>query len=106
MDGLCTRCEANLVVGARFCATCGAAVDGCVACGAAVPAGSRFCPSCGRTIVQVERSEERKLVTVLFADVVGSTELADGRDPERVARILDRFAQTMTAALEAWGGSV
>jgi len=50
--------------------------------------------------------EERKQVTILFADVVGSTELADGRDPERVARILERYAATMREVLESWGGTV
>ena len=52
------------------------------------------------------RLEERKLVTVLFADLVGSTSLAAGRDPERTARILDRYAGTMREVLEVWGGTV
>jgi class 3 adenylate cyclase/tetratricopeptide (TPR) repeat protein len=55
---------------------------------------------------EVARTEERKVVTVLFADLVGSTTLADGRDPERVARILGRYAATMREALESWGGTV
>ena len=106
MDEVCTRCGAGLAAGARFCAACGAAVDGCPACGAPVPAGARFCPSCGRAVVEGMREEERKLVTVLFADLVGSTALAEGRDPERVARILERYATTMREALESWGGTV
>lgn len=106
MDEVCTRCGAGLAGGARFCAACGAAVYGCPSCGAAVPAGARFCPSCGRAVAEVMRIEERKLVTVLFADLVGSTALAGGRDPERVARILERYAATMREALEAWGGTV
>ena len=106
MDGVCTRCAANLAAGARYCAACGAAVEGCPACGALVPAGARFCASCGRAVADIVRSEERKLVTILFADLVGSTALADGRDPERVARILTRFASTMAEALESWGGTV
>ena len=106
MDEMCTRCGAGLAGGARFCAACGAAVDGCPACGAAVPPGARFCPSCGRAGAEGVRTEERKLVTVLFADLVGSTALADGRDPERVARILERYAVTMREALEPWGGTI
>lgn len=106
MNGVCTRCGAGLAEGARFCAACGAAVDGCPTCGAAVPVGARFCPSCGRAIAEGERAEERKVVTVLFADLVGSTALAEGRDPERVARILGRYAAAMRDALEPWGGTV
>jgi len=52
------------------------------------------------------RAEERKLVTVIFADLVGSTALAGSRDPERVGRILDRYAATMREAIELWGGTV
>lgn len=106
MDEACNRCGAVLAGGARFCAACGAAVDGCPACGATVPAGARFCPTCGRAVAEGVRVEERKVVTVLFADLVGSTALAEGRDPERVARILERYAATMREALEAWGGTV
>jgi len=106
MNEVCARCGAVLAGGARFCAACGAAVDGCTACGAGVPVGARFCPSCGRAVVEGMRLEERKVVTVLFADLVGSTALADGRDPERTARILERYASTMREALELWGGTV
>ena len=106
MNEVCTRCGAGLAAGARFCAACGAAVDGCPDCGAAVPAAARFCPSCGRAVVEPMRAEERKLVTVIFADLVGSTALAGSRDPERVGRILDRYAATMREAIELWGGTV
>jgi class 3 adenylate cyclase/tetratricopeptide (TPR) repeat protein len=71
-----------------------------------VPAGARFCPSCGRPVGEASREEERKLVTVLFADLVGSTAVADARDPERVARILDSYATAMREVLEGWGGTV
>lgn len=50
--------------------------------------------------------EERKLATILFADLVGSTELADGEDPERVRFALNRFYDAMTAVLERFGGTV
>ena len=51
-------------------------------------------------------AEERKLVTVLFADLVGSTELAGDQDPERVRALLDRFYDAMTAEVERAGGTV
>jgi len=51
-------------------------------------------------------AEERKLATVLFADLVASTELAGGQDPERVRAMLDRFYDGMTAEIERAGGTV
>ncbi|HEY3068760.1 MAG TPA: adenylate/guanylate cyclase domain-containing protein [Gaiellaceae bacterium] len=54
----------------------------------------------------VAPSGERKLATVLFADLVGSTELADEQDPERTRVLLDRFYDAMAAEIEAAGGAV
>src|SRR5581483_8178755 len=51
-------------------------------------------------------AEERKLATVLFADLVGSTELASDQDPERVRAVLDRFYDSMAAEIERAGGTV
>src|SRR6267143_6967775 len=50
--------------------------------------------------------EERKLVTVLFADVIGSTALGEGFDPERLRAVLDAYFNTMAEAIAAWGGTV
>ena len=56
----------------------------CTRCGATLAADARFCPACAAPVSESSRlAEERKLVTVLFADLVGSTELADAQDPER-----------------------
>src|SRR3979411_3103059 len=49
---------------------------------------------------------ERKLVTVLFADAIGSTSLADRLDPERLRTVLDADFTAMAAAVGAWGGTV
>jgi len=51
-------------------------------------------------------TEERKLATVLFADLAGSTELADGEDPERTRALLDRFYEAMAMEIERAGGTV
>jgi class 3 adenylate cyclase len=51
-------------------------------------------------------AEERKLATVLFADLVGSTKLASDQDPERVRAVLDRFYDLMAAEIERAGGTV
>jgi class 3 adenylate cyclase len=71
-----------------------------------VVAGAKFCSTCGRPVGEELRAEERKLVTILFADIVGSTPLAEGRDPERIGRILSRYFSTMREVLEGWGGTV
>ena len=106
MPTACPQCGAPAAPDARFCAVCGAALAGCPTCGSAIPASARFCPSCGRAVVENGPEEERKVVTVLFADLVGSTAIAEGRDPERVGRILSAYASTVGEVIESWGGSV
>jgi class 3 adenylate cyclase len=76
----------------------------CAACGALLPSGARFCPSCAAP-VEAPPTEERKLATVLFADLVGSTQLG-AQDPERTRAVLDRFYDAMAAEVEAAGGTV
>src|SRR3989454_1761384 len=49
---------------------------------------------------------ERKLVTILFADALGSTSLGDRLDPERLRAVLDAYFATMAAAVQAWDGTV
>jgi class 3 adenylate cyclase len=79
----------------------------CPSCGQAVPPGARFCPSCAAPLARsVEPSDERKLATVLFADLVGSTELAGSQDPERTRALLNRFYDAMAAEIEDAGGTV
>jgi class 3 adenylate cyclase len=51
-------------------------------------------------------TEERKLATVLFADLVGSTELSGSQDPERTRVLLDRFYDAMTEEVERAGRSI
>src|SRR3989440_3653854 len=82
------------------------AVDAaCPACSAGVPVGARFCPACGAALAD-RAIEERKLVTVLFADITGSTTLGERFDPERWRVLLQRFFSVMTSTIEAWGGTV
>ena len=49
---------------------------------------------------------ERKLVTILFADAIGSTSLGDRLDPERLRAVLDAYFSAMAAAVHTWGGTV
>jgi class 3 adenylate cyclase/tetratricopeptide (TPR) repeat protein len=79
----------------------------CPSCGQPVPVGARFCPSCAKPILEdAHPSEERKLATVLFADLVGSTELADSQDPERTRAVLNRFYDAMASEITEAGGTV
>ena len=80
----------------------------CGHCGAKHPEGTRFCASCGAALaapVEAPR-EARKLVTVLFADVAGSTNLAERLDPESVRRVMGRLFDELSAVIEHHGGTV
>jgi class 3 adenylate cyclase len=74
----------------------------CPACGAQVPEGARFCPECGQRLVAAP--DERRLVTVLMADLVGYTSMAETADPEHVKNFVDRCFQRLVADVTAFGG--
>jgi class 3 adenylate cyclase/tetratricopeptide (TPR) repeat protein len=81
----------------------------CHACSEPVPVGARFCPSCGApqiTAPEKPADDERRVVTVLFADIVGFTRLAERRDPEQVKRLIDSVFERLVEVVEAHGGVV
>jgi class 3 adenylate cyclase len=78
----------------------------CSHCGTEIPREARFCPGCGAPLADERPTEERKLATVLFADLVGSTAIADSQDPERTRALLDRFYAAMTEEIERAGGTI
>jgi class 3 adenylate cyclase/tetratricopeptide (TPR) repeat protein len=83
------------------------AVLTCASCGAESPEGFRFCPTCGAPLGQPEPArEERKVVTILFADVTGSTALGEQLDPERLRVLLSAYFSAMSAVIDSWGGTV
>ena len=112
----CPRCHAGNPEGYRFCGNCGSAlaVQSCPSCAAANPAGQPFCGSCGTALdpsapiltVVEPAVEERKLATVLFADVVGFTSLAERTDPEVVARMVDAAFQELGRVVAEHGGTI
>ena len=121
----CPRCQAVNPDGYRFCGSCGAALgaQACPSCGSANPEGQGFCGQCGSRLALevagpatdgaegpmqagVVPQEERKLATVLFADVVGFTTLAERTDPEVVARMVDSAFQELAEVVTAHGGTV
>ena len=79
----------------------------CSACGRANGADASFCSGCGAPLVLSEPlRQERKLVTVLFADLVGFTSRAERLDPEDVERVLGPYHGRLRAELERFGGTV
>ena len=78
----------------------------CPACGTEVADDARFCSACGAALAEPLRAEERKLVTVLFADVTGYTNLGEKLDAERLKEVMDAYFVAMREAIEAEGGTV
>ncbi|MGH9246650.1 MAG: adenylate/guanylate cyclase domain-containing protein [Acidimicrobiales bacterium] len=76
----------------------------CPNCGNPVTPEARFCPSCGQSLRHV--SDERRIVTVLFADLVGFTALAETHDPEQVKNLVDNCFEGLVADVAAYGGRV
>jgi len=80
----------------------------CRTCGTLNPAPARFCMSCGGPLGAglAPLGESRKIVSVLFCDVVGSTVLGERLDPESVRRVMTMFYERMRSVLERHGGTV
>jgi len=79
----------------------------CPSCGRENPADSRFCNSCGAELAAEPAGREyRKVVTILFCDVVGSTALGESTDPEALRALLGRYFDQMKAIVERHGGTV
>jgi class 3 adenylate cyclase/tetratricopeptide (TPR) repeat protein len=79
----------------------------CPNCGRENPADARFCNACGATLeVGEPERESRKVVTVLFCDLVGSTTLGESTDPEALRARMRRYFEDLRAILERHGGTV
>ena len=128
----CPGCRQDNPAGARFCAACGARLAAaCATCGAGLPAGARFCPACGGAVAPATAAAartpdvytprhlaeriltsraalqgERKPVTVLFCDLVGSTGLAEGLGPDAMHDLLNRFFEAALAEIHRYEGTV
>ncbi len=86
---------------------------GCPSCGASHADSQRFCGQCGAVLIEAPVAssdatplQERKLATVLFADVVGFTSLAERTDPEIVARMVDAAFRELGAVVLEHGGTI
>jgi len=122
---ICGSCGAENRAGRKFCAECGSMLAvGCPACGAANEPGEKFCGECGSALgegaIQAPSSAasqvgsaapdaptaERRLVSVLFADLVGFTTLSESRDSEEVRELLSKYFDTCSTLIRRYGGVV
>src|ERR1700688_859508 len=81
-------------------------MERCPRCGQDNAEGARFCSGCATPLASAEVREERKIVTILFADLVGFTARADRLDPEDVRAILRPYHARLRTEIEAFGGTV
>ncbi|MGB2953801.1 MAG: adenylate/guanylate cyclase domain-containing protein, partial [Gaiellaceae bacterium] len=78
----------------------------CPNCGQENATGARFCNACGAELAATQAREVRKTVTVVFADVTGSTALGERLDPESFRRVMARYFEVAQGCLERHGGTV
>ena len=118
----CRKCGVEAQQGRRFCEACGAPLDkSCPKCSAVALPNARFCGMCGATFpdapaaakesadkVGTARSAdgERRQLTVLFADVVGSTALSGRLDPEALRDVLRAYQGICSDAVARYGGNI
>jgi class 3 adenylate cyclase/predicted ATPase len=125
----CPSCGSENVATAKFCVECGASLAlTCPSCGAPHAAGQRFCAECGTPLSAAAAgtaqtaataaapspaatprqapAAERRLVSVLFADLVGFTTLSESRDAEEVRELLSAYFDTCRSVIERYGGTV
>jgi class 3 adenylate cyclase/tetratricopeptide (TPR) repeat protein len=116
----CPSCGTENPTGHKFCGECGTPLAAvCASCGSTNPPGHKFCGECGAPLsspaARIASStareatppeSERRLVSVLFADLVGFTTLSESRDPEEVRELLSRYFDTSRQLIARYGGTV
>ena len=118
---VCASCGHENREGQKFCVGCGRPLSVelvCPSCGAPYEPGQRFCGDCGTALAATPAPRsaaeapaeaavaERRLVSVLFADLVGFTTLSASRDPEEVRELLSRYFDTCRRLVGLYGGVV
>ena len=78
----------------------------CGSCGAESSSTAKFCSECGTPVASATRSAEYKQVTVLFADVVHSMDIAAAVGPERLREIMTELVDKATAVVKRYGGTM
>src|SRR5579875_3838132 len=107
----CLACQSDLRPGARFCSACGTpAPSACAACGSPNASSARFCSACGRPLAASEAeppprpAAERRHLSVLFCDLVGSTALSARLDPEELRDLIAAYQASVTEAVRRFDG--
>src|SRR5689334_5004443 len=117
---LCPTCGTENLAGKKFCKECGSALAAvCPSCGAPLIGDEKFCGECGTSLAGGARpvvaapqamatapASERRLVSVLFVDLVGFTPLSESRDPEEVRELLSRYSDSARRLIALYGGTV
>jgi class 3 adenylate cyclase len=111
----CPGCGAGNEAGKKFCTECGTPLGReCPSCGASLAGTENFCGECGAQLrppavaaaAAPAAAAERRLVSVLFADLVGFTALSESRDPEEVRELLSRYFDSCRRLISLYGGTV
>jgi len=108
----CPECQHENPPGTKFCGECGAVLSApCPTCSAVNPPGNKFCGECGTPLgagarVSTPARAERRIVSVLFADLVGFTPFSESRDPEEVRDMLTRYFDRSREIVERFAGTV
>jgi class 3 adenylate cyclase/tetratricopeptide (TPR) repeat protein len=116
----CPSCGSANAPEAKFCSECGSPLARvCPSCGSTNAAGAKFCSECGSSLAdgagapppvpaptESEPTAERRLVSVLFADLVGFTALSESRDAEEVRELLLRYFETCNRLVSLYGGTI
>ena len=120
----CPRCGTLSPARARFCLECAAplALTSCPRCSAAIPGAARFCPQCGSSLqAPAERlagnspgrpsassalDAERRQLTVLFSDLVGSTALSGRLDPEELRDVVRGYQAACAEVVHRFDGHI
>ncbi len=114
----CPDCGTENREGRKFCSNCGRALALlCPACGTANEPGERFCGECGSALTQAAPravapaarkgpASERRLVSVLFVDLVGFTTISEARDSEEARELLSRYSELARTLIKRFGGTI
>jgi class 3 adenylate cyclase len=104
---LCPACQTETLADDAICRSCGVSFSViCQSCQSPNLGAARFCSACGERLGQTQALGERKVVTVLFADIVGSTELIGDGDPEQALDRLPPALARMGSAVNQFHGTI